>query len=274
MNRRAPFRFTLLCHQRSGSNALGAILNADPSVGLYGQLFNPFRGYRKRHREQLGMAPYTPHPEAIRHFGVRPPLKPRLGLATLALAKKESSLERFMAEFWRNWPGREPEGQDWRALGFKLHDYQVSDSDLAALATRHLDGTVLLWRRNRLRAAVSWAYAVKTDVWTRSRASTDAQPVFELDPGEIEWFMDKTDREVEGWRRVLADSGAHWIELTYEDHVVERDLGGLYEFLGLPYDGPPEFSTKKLAGARYAHVANAPELEERFGSDERGRLFA
>ena len=265
-----PMRFALLCHQRSGSNALSAILNADPRVALYGQLFNHFLGYRRRNRRQLGMRGYRAHPEAMRHFGLRPPARPRLERALLSLAPVEASLERFMDTFWSRY---HPAPDERRVVGFKLHDFQVSDEDLAALGQRHVDGVVMLWRRNLLKAAVSWAYAIRTDVWTRKQAASEAPPTFRLDPREIAWFIDKTAGEVERWRGVLRSAGANLIELTYEDDVRTRELEPLYRFLGLDWEGPPEFRTHKLAASGYAHVANAAELERSLGSDATGRLF-
>ncbi len=262
------FRFVLLCHQRSGSNALSSMLNADPRIALYGQLFNHFYGYWRRNR-RMGLTRYKAHPAAMQHFGQKPPLRPRLERAFVSMTPRQIELGAFMDQFWR----RYKTDQTLDAVGFKLHDLQVSDRDLADLATNHADGVVVLWRRNLLKAAVSWGYAVKTDVWTRKSSSGGQQPVFRLDPDEIGWFIDKTRREVEGWKRIMAESGANTLELVYEDDVETRRLEKLYGFLRVPYSGPPEFRTKRLAGSRYEHIANAEELDRRFGCDDTGRLF-
>lgn len=263
-----PFRFQLLCHQRSGSNALAAILNADDRVHLYGQLFNPFWGYWRRHR-RLGLTRYQAHSEALLHFGPNPPLRHKIERAAVAMTPRTTDLEPFMDTFWKNWGGV----RQWEALGYKIHDYQVTDSDLAALATKHVDGTIMLWRKNRLKAAVSWAYAMKTDVWSRKGEAKGPLPVYELPIADLEWWMDKTEREVDNWRRVLNDSGACYLELTYEDSVRTRELKDVYDLLGLDYDGPPEFVTKKLASNQYAHVSNADEIEKKLGSGHHGHLF-
>ncbi|MEM8752049.1 MAG: hypothetical protein AAGF90_03660 [Pseudomonadota bacterium] len=262
-----PFRFALLCHQRSGSNALSAILDADPRVGLYGQLFNPFLEYRIRNLRH-GFGGYKRHPEALRHFGLKPPLRPRLEAAGLRLWPAVTRLDRQTRAFWRKYPRGRPLG----AVGFKLHDYQLVDEELAGLARDHVDGVVMLWRRNLLKAAVSWAYAIKTDVWSSRDDRGRGQPVHRLDPDEIGWFIEKTAAEVARWRGLL--KGANALELTYEDHVAPRKLDALYGFLGLGEPGSLEFRTKRLSRPDYAHVSNAAELDERFGSDETGRLFA
>jgi len=263
----SPFRFALLCHQRSGSNALSAMLSREEGVRLYGQLFNPFLEYGWRNL-RYGFRRYRPHPDALRHFGSRDLPRYRLERVAVSCLPCEQDLGRFMHRFYDAYgaPGL-------NAIGFKLHDYQVSDEELAKIATDHVDGTVMMWRRNRLKAAVSWAYAVRTDVWSRKQGQKAKQPALELDVGEIAWFIDKTRREVDNWRDVLNASGANWIELTYEDHVKPRDLAQVYGFLGLPWDGPPPFATQKLADARYAHVTNAAEIERELGSAENGRLF-
>lgn len=265
--RTRPFRFALLCHQRSGSNALSAMLVREEGVRLYGQLFNPFLEYGWRNLRH-GFRRYPPHPEPLRHFGSYDLPRYRLERKVVSLLPCEHDLARFMDRFYAAYdaPGA-------RAIGFKLHDYQVTDADLARIATRHVDGTVMMWRRNRLRAAVSWAYAVRTDVWSRKKGQTSKQPSLELDIDEIGWFIEKTRREIDSWRRVLDEAGANWIEATYEDHVKPRDLKGIYRFLGLPWEGKPEFATRKLADARYAHVANAKAIERALGSDENGHLF-
>jgi len=262
-----PFRFALLCHQRSGSNALSAMLVREEQVRLYGQLFNSFLEYGWRNLRH-GFGRYTPHVEPLRHFGSRDLPRYRLERAIVSCLPCEHDLERYMQRFYAAY-----DAPGLGAIGFKLHDYQLSDADLAELATRHVDGTVLLWRRNRLKAAVSWAYAVKTDVWSRKSGQKSALPALELDIGEIGWFIEKTRREVDNWRDLLDAASANWIELTYEDHVKPRALGDLYDFLGLPYDGPPEFATRKLADARYAHVTNAAQIEHALGSPEHGHLF-
>lgn len=266
-----PFRFVLLCHQRSGSNALSAILNDDSRIHLYGQLFNPFAEYRIRNsRNRFGA--YAPHPEALQHFGLKPPLRPRLERALLSPFPVHRDLGRFVGNFWaRN--AASNGGATPSALGFKLHDYQVTDADLTALAAKHADGVVMLWRRNLLKAAVSWGYAIKTDIWSSRKAAAGPPPTHRLDPEEIGWFIEKTAAVVTRWRAVLEASGARWLELTYEDNVVPRTLESLYDFLGVDSTGRLDFRTRRLSRADYAHIANAEELDRRFGDAATGRLF-
>jgi len=263
----SPFRFALLCHQRSGSNALSAMLLREEGVRLYGQLFNPFLEYGWRNLRH-GFRRYPPHPDALRHFGTRDLPRYRLERAATSLLPCEQDLGRYLQRFYAAYGDG-----DLRTIGFKLHDYQVSDADLSRIASDHVDGVVMMWRRNRLKAAVSWAYAVRTDVWSRKPGQKTKQPALELDIDEIGWFIEKTRREVDNWRDVLDTSGANWIELTYEDHVKPRDLAGLYGFLGLEWRGPPQFATRKLANAKYAHVTNADAIDRILGSAENGHLF-
>jgi hypothetical protein len=258
----------LLCHQRSGSNALAAMLRKTEGLFLYGQLFNPFLNYWKRNR-RFGVGRYKAHPEAMLHFGERPPLRTRLERAFVSVTPRSTQLDAYMDRFWE----RCDHHGDWKATGFKAHDFHLTDRELAKVAVEHVGGTVVLSRHNLLRAAVSWAYAKKTDVWSRAGAPDAPPPVYRLDPRDIEWFMKKTRHEVENWRRVLNDAGANTIELFYEDHVATRDLEEAYHFLHLPWNGSPDFGTKKLAGKRYAHIANAEELDRLFSSEENGRLL-
>ncbi len=266
--RERPFRFALLCHQRSGSNALDGLLRNNESIALHGQLFNPFLQYWIRN-SRLGLLRYKARPDAMRHFGLSPPLRPKIERALVSLTPQSSSLDDFMPRFWRNFHADERRA----AIGFKLHDFQLSDDELTELSLNHLDGVVLLWRRNRLKAAVSWAYAVKTDVWSRFASEKTKSPVLALDLREIEWFVEKTKSEVENWKRVLENAGANWLEMTYEDDVVPRRLKRLYEFFGLDYPGEPEFRTGRLAAPDYRHIANAEEIERRLGSPDAGSLF-
>jgi len=268
-----PCRFVLLCHQRSGSNALAAVLNDDPRVFLYGQLFSHFVEYYRRNA-RLGYGSFRVHPEAMRHFGRKPPVRYRLERLALAAMPVERDLDRFLARFWSRPACRPSEDRPIGAAGFKLHDYQLGDDDLARLATAHVDGVVMLRRRNLLKAAVSWAYAIKTDVWSRRGAATGPAPVHALDVDEVAWFVDKTARTVEHWRGLLDRSGARWLELVYEDHVEPLALEGLYDFLGVEWHGPLAFRTERLSRADYAHVANAREIDRALGDDATGRLFS
>ncbi|MGF1477764.1 MAG: hypothetical protein ACFB6S_19630 [Geminicoccaceae bacterium] len=263
-----PFRFALLCHQRSGSNALSGLLRNEPEIKLYGQLFNHFLHYRYRNF-RLGVGRYTAPQDAMRHFGLRPPPATRLTRAIVSLTPKHATLDDFMDAFWQKFHAERMTG----ALGFKLHDFQISDDDLASLSRDHVDGVVMLWRRNRLKAAVSWAYAIKTDVWSLRNDAKNERPVHELDPNEIQWFIEKTTFQVNNWRRILCETGANWIELTYEDDIVTRNLERLYRFLGVAYQGPPAFKTQRLSTSRYQHVANAEDIERQLASSETGSLF-
>lgn len=263
-----PMRFALLCHQRSGSNALSAMLLKNDRVRLYGQLFNPFLEYGLRNLRH-GFGRYRPHPEPLRHFGKEDLLRPSVERKLVSCLPCNHDLEAFVDNFFHTYS--EPTLQ---AVGFKLHDYQLTDADLRRVANECVDGTVMLWRRNRLKAAVSWAYAVRTDVWSRRTGQRHKLPALSLSIEELEWFIRKTRSEVDRWRLLLNSSGANWIEMTYEDHVKPRALSGLYEFLGLRYEGPPDFATKKLASARYEHITNAERIEAALGSPENGFLFA
>ncbi|NNU16846.1 hypothetical protein HK107_11005 [Parvularcula sp. ZS-1/3] len=262
-------RFCLLCHQRSGSNALGAILNADPRVFLYGQLFNDFFPYWRRRRGTIPK-PYRPHPEVMKHFGTKPALSKRIERLASSLVPHEDDLDAFMARTWDRFEEKSP---DTPTRGFKLHDFQLTDDELTSLAKEHVEGTVILWRKNLFKAAVSWAYAMKTDVWSSPRKAKLERPTFDLDIGQVEWFIEKTRSEVEGWRRVLTASGAPFIELNYEENVATRELETLYDFLGIAWQGKPEFKTEKLAANSYAHVSNARAIEKALASPENGSLF-
>ena len=267
-----PLRFVLLCHQRSGSNALGSLLGQTEGVRLYGQLFNGSREYARYHRADLGLPPFRAHPRALRHFGPRPRLRHRWD-ALARWGPTATDLSAHLGAFWDRF------AQDGdRAVGFKLHDFQLTDADLARLLAEHVDRVLLLHRENLLRAAVSWAVALRTDVWVRKEA-TASRPPLTLDPDEVAWFVSKTRREVARWREMAAEAGTPTLELTYERDVAPRRLGPISDFLrlgaeaGTPGAATPDFETQRLAAPGYAHVANARELDAALGSDETGWLF-
>ena len=276
-----PFRrFVLLCPQRSGSNALTSLLNGHGGVRLYGQLFNNGREYRRINRADLGLPLFRPHPETTRHLGPTPPLRRRLEWAALRLAPRERDLSRYLEQFWRRFGaegaahGGVPPVAGPQAVGFKLHDFQLADDDLQALFDDHLDRIVILHRKNLLRSAVSWAVAMRTDEWVQKRGEDRAQRrPLRLDLDELAWFVDKTARSVETWQRLAAASPTPALTLTYEEHVVPRTVGPLFDFLGLTQAEAPAFGTRKLAARRYDHVANAAEIDRALGSPETGYLF-
>ena len=265
-------QFVLLCHQRSGSNALDSWLSAHPRAGLYGQLFNDTSEYRRNNAADLGLPLFRSHPESLRHFGLRPPLGARLDRLRNVAARREHDLDAYLAAFRERF-GRH---ENWLAAGFKLHDHQLVDADLERLLERHVDAVVLLSRRNLLKAAVSWAYAVRTRVWaSRDRGGTAAadKPVLRLDPREISWFVDKSARELARWRTMLEAREVPWLDLEYEGLVEAGDTAALLDFLGLEPHPAQRFATRRLAAPDYAHVANARELDARFGGAAHGRLF-
>ena len=271
---RAPARtrFVLLCHQRSGSNALDAWLGAHPRVGLYGQLFNDTSEYRRNNAADLGLPLFRSHPRSARHFGLRPPLGARLDRARNRLARRERDLDAYLRAFGERF-GRD---EDWLASGFKLHDHQLVDDDLDRLLERHVDRVLLLSRRNLLKAAVSWAYAVRTRVWASrpvDHAAAPPKPALNLDPREIEWFVTKTAEAIAHWRTRLRAGRAPWLDLEYESLIEAGDTGALLDFLGLEPHAAQRFATRRLAAPDYAHVTNARELDARFGGLGHGRLF-
>lgn len=261
-----PLRFALLCHQRSGSNALTSLLQQHEQVAMYGQLFNDGLEYRRHHRAAFGLPLFRPHPRADLHHGPTPPLRRRLEKLSLRFVARADDVEAYTDAFYGRF------GAGAAVVGCKVHDFQLQDDDLARFLGR-LDRVVVLTRRNLLRAAVSWAVALRSDVWVaqRNRGAGRDQPPVTLDPDEVGWFIDKTQATIATWQRLVGGAGAPALWLTYEEHVQGRRFAGLWEHLGV--DGlDADFTTRKLARG-YDHVANAEELEERFGSDETGHLL-
>ncbi|MGR3495265.1 hypothetical protein [Citreimonas sp.] len=256
--------FCLLCPQRSGSNALSSLLNATGRVALYGQLFANSREYRAYNAADLGLPLFRAPPDTARHYGLRPPLSRRAELLSLRATRRARDVEDYVKRFRARMP-------DAPAVGFKLHDFQLEDADFLRMAG-NVDRTVLLWRRNLLRAAVSWAYAVRTNLWVSHGAPAKPRTVT-LDPREVAWFIEKTQNSVARWRRLLDEAGRPWTEITYEEHVAPRRLEGLFDVLGLGDAPIPDFATRRIAGRDYAHVANAREIDAALGSDRTGRLF-
>ena len=265
------FRFILLCHQRSGSNALQAMLNETGEAAIWGQLFNQFWRYRRKQAKK-GTPPPPRHPRAILHFGLRPGIAKRAECAILDRMPCAADVDTVARAYWRVHCSNDP--TPYRAKGYKLHDFQVSDDDLARLGTEHADGVVILSRSNLLRAAVSWGYAKRTDVWSTRGRKVASKEVHALDPEDLRWFIDKTAREVDNWRQVLERAGANVLDLNFEREIETRGLERLWHFLGMPWKGTPDFATKRLAEPTYSHIANAREIDTALGSAATGRLFA
>lgn len=259
----------LLCPQRSGSTALTTLLNQYEGVKAYDQLFKNGFEHRYYLKRDFGMPLFRACPDTMLHFGPTPPLRLRAERQALRLVAREHDLDRHVETFWERY-GTEP---DLRAVGFKLHDYQLTEDDMLAVMRRHLDGVVVLHRENLLKAAVSWAYAVHTGVWMRKEKPKKALAPIRLDLDELRWFMEKTPASIAQWRRLTEAAGVPTIWLTYEEHVQPKNLNGLKRFLGVPEGAEAEFTIRKLSTAKYEHIANAEEINQRLGSSETGYLF-
>lgn len=260
-------RFAVLCHQRSGSNALTSALQQHPQVELYGQLFNNSLEYRRHHRDMLSMRLFRRHADSLQHVGPNPSARKRIEDLALRSVRREHDVAPYVDTFFERF------GADASAVGFKVHDLQLDDADLLDMTGR-LDRVIVLRRRNLLRAAVSWAVAVQTDVWVRRRDRHTDPPPLQLDLDDIEWFIDKTQRSLDDWKRVLDRSDVESMWLEFETAVEAPDgVGPVLDFLGVDRDVELSFATKKLAAADYAHVANAYEIDRRLGNDDTGRLF-
>lgn len=261
-------RFVLLCHQRSGSNALASLLKQHPEVRTYGQLFNNGLMYRRLHRAELDLPLFRAHPETAKHYGTALPLKKRLELFALRFVPRAHHLDAYMDAFWDRFEGDDSLG----AVGFKIHDFQLPETDLLRLCTHHVDRIVLLSRDNLLQAAVSWAVALQTEVWVRTEKAKPL-PRVTLDPDQVAWFIDKTQSNVEAWRHMLQRVDTPSLHISFEGDVLPRRIAPLFRFIGVDSTFEASFRTKRLSKRTYDHVRNAEDLNERLGNPSHGYLF-
>lgn len=244
-------RFVLLASPRCGSTTLSECLGRHPEVDL---LFEPF------------------HPDAGSPFaaeGERP-------LDPLA------NLERFDAEI---------------AAIFARHDaikhvlHQLSPLLARRMLRTRAFRVIFLWRRNRLRQAVSNLLAFETAVW---HAGDGPWPPVALPPLDIDRLASmiayyRDSQRI--FRAMLRRDGVDHVHLAYEElfeagswAAQRRVLDELFAYVGRrPLDDPARIDALRGALDPHPHRLNSPALyreipnwraiERSLASDENGSLM-
>ncbi|MEO0603582.1 MAG: pyridoxamine 5'-phosphate oxidase family protein [Myxococcota bacterium] len=175
--------------------------------------------------------------------------------------------------------------------GFKMLLYQLDRDWVEWLIQRPDFGVVVLHRRNRLEAAVSWSVAHQTQLWARydvddEEALLDRYRELEpLDPEQIRTSTERIDGDV-AWALQTARTYAsdRHLELVYEELYGEDParqaalLKALWALAGVPpmpfEDARPHLdrSNKLNSAETLSRVPNLGDIAVACGSDEMGWL--
>lgn len=252
-----PKKFLLLCHQRSGSNMLSKMLNQHPNVELYGQLFKDDMAFQKR-TEQLSRIPFEgPYfddqidkREQFDQLERYPDQQPTRNTATFVNQFFEALNRQRLA----------------RHLGIKIHGGTLYAPELRRIFLQGDYRILILHRKDRLAAAISWYQARELNQWMRTTDQKVQQPTMKMDIPTLAWFMKRIEADVQLWHRLVQEENQAFLPLTYEEITADDfDFTKIWTFLGAKNIGNPTSSTKKLI-KDYSHIENIEAIRNTLGT--------
>jgi LPS sulfotransferase NodH len=242
-------RFVVLGWYRTGSNLLVSLLNSDPGVVAYSELFSP-RGVF------WGNPVYAPSRDG---------------------RTSRDDAPRFLTDVvYRPYPQRV------RAVGFKLFYPQLIlrpvDGLLEGLSAGGDLRVVHLRRRNVFRSMVSNAVAKSTGAMASvspedaARAEAEAPPV-RFTPEECETYFTQLDERAQRCEALFPAGSI--VNVEYEDLVADRDaeVGRVRAFLGLAERPVSTRLVKQSRRPLRDAVANFDELAQHFTGTRWAEFF-
>jgi len=246
---RAYTRFVVLGWYRTGSNLLVSLLNSDPAVVAYSELFSPrgvFWGNPVYAPSSTKSAPRDDAPAFLRDVVYRPYPR-RVGAVGFKLFYPQLIL--------RPVPG--------------LLEGLVAGDDLRVIHLR---------RRNVFRSMVSNAVAKKTGAMASisaedaARAEAEAAPL-RFTPEECETYFTQLAERAERCESLFPAESV--VNVAYEDLVADRDaeVGRVREFLGLPRRPTTTRLVKQSRRPLRDAVENFDELARHFAESPWAAFF-
>jgi LPS sulfotransferase NodH len=118
-------------------------------------------------------------------------------------------------------------------FGLKVHFSQWVDNRERAEVRALADGArfVAIYRRDKLRQAISYWRAVQTEQWASVHPTPAREPEFDYE--QIRAYLDRIHAEEQGWESLFAERGAQPLRLDYEDLVAapEQTVHSVLDFL-------------------------------------------
>lgn len=241
-----PKRTLLLCsHPRSGSTLLGEAIYFAGGLGCPLEYFHG--GFRPGLAEQWGTQTLAEHAREVHRRRTDPSgtLSVKLFWRDIAHMAMELEPARFGAEFDKVLP-EDLAPEDYRHIAGLLEPFLPSAS------------YVHLWRRDRVRLAVSSLTAAQTGLWREIPAmgKQPASGVAEYDFRRIDALVAVADFAHAHWRNYFAAIGAPAYPITYEQIAADYagSVRGLLDHLGSAAEVPPIRMQRQSSAGNEAFV--------------------
>ncbi len=193
-------RFVLLCTPRTGSNLLCTLLDSHPDILCHHEIFNPSGIFYALHLRDKGFS---------------------LG----SMEERQNDPLEFMQRIWKYRFG-------CTHIGFKLNRHQNPQVLHTVLEDRQIR-KVILKRRNRVKAFVSWLVAESVNQWEvyRDEDLVKNRPRVEVDVPALLDNISYCKNYYSEVQEALETSGQACFSLYYEDLFNISEQQRLLEFL-------------------------------------------
>lgn len=242
-----------------------SILNQHPDVILRGQIFKDDPDYQRQLQEEVGMLPFTGQ-----LFDDEIESRQRFDRLQDDPAGREPRNAAAVAEsFYRGQALRTTA----RQVGIKFHGGTLYDDEVRDifLGQQPYD-FIVLHRENLLAAGISWYQARTLNQWVKRPGDSDARPPLTVDIGALTGFVERTHQDVADWRRMLAEYGKPYLELTYEQITgPDFDYALVWDHLGVRHIPTPPPKSLKIIKS-YDHITNLAEVRAAFAGRGFGQL--
>lgn len=262
---RAPRRFVLLCHQRSGSNMIMSSVRQHPAIAYYGQLYKDDPAHRRR-VDALAGIPYTGQ-------AFDDTIAQRQHFERLSRTPAARDPARNAAAFTKAFFHQAGRRGRQAYTGIKLHGGTLYPDEIGQLFLDGKTKVIIQHRENLLAAAISWYQARELGQWRRDGGEAVQTTALHMDLDRLRWFIDNTRRDVALWKQLCAEAGVSPLELTYEKIVADIPAAtrAYWAFLGLSPLAEAAPKTKKLIKS-YAHIQNIDAIRRELGGAENGEV--
>ena len=261
---KAPSRFALLCHQRSGSNMLTSILNQHPQVIMRGQIFKDDPAYQLELRG-IGMVPFTGQ-----LFDDELASRQRFDeLQESPAAREPRNTAATVESFYRG----QGIHSTARTVGIKFHGGTLYDDEIEQVFLGDTPYRILLLHRQNLVAAgISWYQSRELNQWVARSGDRIQTPDLYINLPTLKDFVYRTRDDIANWKALLARHEQPYLELTYEQITSpEFNYEFVWYYLGVKVIPTPKPKTRKLI-KDYSHIQNIDEIRAVFAGQDLGEV--
>jgi len=201
----SPQKFAIICHQRSGSNMLTSVMQSHKEINFYGQVFKSDESWQQQLRDKK-VPPFKGQ-----LFDDQIETRERFDrLRDHPEEREERNVLSFIDDYLsiRKWDG------NGKMIGLKFHGGTLYDEEIEETFLDRGYKIILLHRENLLAAAISWYRARTLNQWAEKNADKVKKIDQPLDIDQLEWFIKKTQNDLNIWNNLLEDHDH--LHLTYE----------------------------------------------------------